>query len=110
MQFLRRVLGSHRASSAAPPLALYDSAAAPDSRRADTLLAALDIDAAINAHERWKDRLMDYLEGRTTVGLDPAQVRRADQSAGPLAAWRGRRVAGRPACLSATGGALPILS
>ena len=52
MQFLRRVLGSHRASSATPPLALYDSAAAPDSRRADTLLAALDIDAAINAHER----------------------------------------------------------
>ena len=46
MQFLRRVLGSHRASPAAPPLALYDSAAAPDSRRADTLLAALDIDAA----------------------------------------------------------------
>ena len=75
MQFLRRVLGGHRASPVAPPLALYDSAAAPDSRRADTLLAALDIDAAINAHERWKDRLMDYLEGRTSVGLDPAQVR-----------------------------------
>ena len=73
--------GGHRASPAAPPLALYDSAAAPDSRRADTLLAALDIDAAINAHERWKDRLMDYLEGRTSVRLDPAQVRRADQSA-----------------------------
>ena len=85
MQFLRRVLGSHQASPATPPLALYDSAAAPDSRRADTLLAALDIDAAINAHERWKDRLMDYLEGRTTVGLDPAQVRRADQSA--LGRW-----------------------
>ena len=85
MQFLRRVLGSHRASSAATPLALYDSASAPDSRRADTLLAALDIDAAINAHERWKDRLMDYLEGRTSVGLDPAQVRRADQSA--LGRW-----------------------
>ena len=49
MQFLRRVLGGHRASPATPPLALYDSAAAPDSRRADTLLAALDIDAAINA-------------------------------------------------------------
>ncbi len=85
MQFLRRVLGGHRASSATPPLALYDSAAAPDSRRADTLLAALDVDAAINAHERWKDRLMDYLEGRTSVGLDPAQVRRADQSA--LGRW-----------------------
>ena len=30
MQFLRRVLGGHRASPATPPLALYDSAAAYD--------------------------------------------------------------------------------
>ena len=85
MRFLRRVLGSHRASSAAPPLALYDSAAAPDSRRADTLLAALDIDAAINAHERWKARLMDYLEGRSQVGLDPEVIRRDNYSA--LGRW-----------------------
>ena len=101
MQFLRRVLGSHLASSATPPLALYDSAAAPDSRRADTLLAALDIDAAINAHERWKDRLMDYLEGRTTVGLDPAQVRRAD----PRARWAAGCMAWAASCWATS---LPI--
>ena len=71
MGFLRRVFGSHQQALAA----------VPDSRRPDTLLAALDIDAAINAHERWKARLMDYLEGRTTVGLDPAVVRREDHCA-----------------------------
>lgn len=56
-----------------------------DSQRADTVLAALDIDAAINAHERWKAHLMDYLEGRTTHGLDPAEVRRSDH--GALGRW-----------------------
>lgn len=77
MGILRRVFGNGQRASAAP-LALFDSSTAPDSRRAETLLAALDIDAAINAHERWKARLMDYLEGRTTAGLDPAVVRRDD--------------------------------
>ena len=86
MDFFRRVWGGGRAGDASqPPLTLFDSAAAPDSRRAETLLASLDIEAAINAHERWKARLMDYLEGRTTVGLDPAVVRRDDHCA--LGRW-----------------------
>jgi hypothetical protein len=83
MELLRRVLGVRRADpavAAAPAQVLFDSAAVPDSRRGDSLLATLDIDAAINAHERWKARLMDYLEGRTTVGLDPALIRRVDHS------------------------------
>lgn len=84
MQFLRRVLGG-RDRRATPALALFDSAAAKDSRNADTLLAVLDIDAAINTHERWKACLMDYLEGRTSDGLDPAVVRRDNQSA--LGRW-----------------------
>ena len=85
MEFLRRVLGTHREGPTTPPLTLFDSSTARDSRCAETLLAALDIDAAINAHERWKVRLMDYLEGRTTEGLDPALVRRSDHSA--LGRW-----------------------
>lgn len=86
MDFLRRVWGGGRAGDASqPPLTLFDSAAAPDSRRAETLLASLDIEAAINAHERWKARLMDYLEGRTSYGLDPAVVRRSNHSA--LGRW-----------------------
>lgn len=86
MDFFRRVWGVGRADKAPyAPLALLDSAAGPDSRRAETLLASLDIDAAINAHERWKARLMDYLEGRTSYGMDPALVRRSDHSA--LGRW-----------------------
>jgi hypothetical protein len=86
MEFLRRVLEGRRAGSGgAARLALFDSATAPDSSRPGTLLAALDIDAAINAHERWKSRLMDYLEGRTTYGVDPALVRRDTHSA--LGRW-----------------------
>lgn len=86
MEFLRRVLGGRSAGSVGTaPLALFDSASAPDSRRPDTVLAALDIDAAINAHERWKSRLMDYLEGRTSYGVDPALVRRDTHSA--LGRW-----------------------
>ena len=84
MGFLRRVFGNGQQAPAAP-LALFDSAAAPDSRRAETLLATLDIDAAINAHERWKTRLMDYLEGRTTEGLNPSVVRCDDHCA--LGRW-----------------------
>ena len=83
MVFFRWILEGLRASPAGvQPL---DSAAPPDSCRPDTLLAALDMHAAINAHERWKARLMDYLEGRTTVGLDPAVVRRDDHCA--LGRW-----------------------
>ena len=79
MDFLRRFLGAsaqNSVSSTAPadgPLAL----ASPP---VDSVPAELDVDAAINAHERWKARLMDYLEGRTTVGLDPALIRRVDHS------------------------------
>lgn len=86
MGIFRRVLGGGARRAAAPSLAVGDSTASGrDSLRADTLLAALDIDAAINAHERWKSHLMDYLEGRTTHGLDPAEVRRGDR--GTLGRW-----------------------
>ena len=60
-------------------------AAVRQSRQAETVLAVLDIDAAIQAHERWKARLMDYLEGRSHERIDPAVVRRVDRSA--LGRW-----------------------
>lgn len=85
MEFFRRVMGLHSGRVPTASLTLFDSSAAADSRRPETLLAALDIDAAINAHERWKRRLMDYLEGRTTYGVDPALVRRDTHSA--LGRW-----------------------
>ena len=87
MQILRRVFGGG-GRAAEPGLEPGDSRSASesaDSLRADTVLAALDIDAAINAHERWQEHLMDYLEGRTRHGLDPAEVRRSDR--GALGRW-----------------------
>jgi len=84
MDFIRRVLERRKAQSAVVT-ALQDSAPAQDSRRAETVLASLDIDAAINAHERWKARIMDYLEGRSTESMDPAVLREGDRSA--LGRW-----------------------
>ena len=84
MDFFRRFLGvsaSNAGVQAGPvggPIAL---ASPPE----DSVPAELDVDAAINAHERWKARLMDYLEGRLPVGLDPDVIRRDDYSA--LGRW-----------------------
>lgn len=84
MDLIRRVLGLRSARTVAPA-ASHGSAPAPDSRHAESVLAALDIDAAINAHERWKARIMDYLEGRSTEPMDPAVLRQDDRSA--LGRW-----------------------
>jgi hypothetical protein len=85
MEFLRRVMGYSRGVVPSLQLTAYDSAPPFDSRRQESALATLDIDAAINSHERWKARLMDYLEGRTSYGVDPALVRRDTHSA--LGRW-----------------------
>lgn len=78
MEFLRRVWGGGRARKAAPRLELGDSTR--DAWRADTVLAALDIDAAINAHERWKAQLLAHVEGGTADSLDASEVRRGDRT------------------------------
>lgn len=62
------------------------TASGRDCLRADNQRTALDTDAAISAHERWKAHLMDYLERRTTHGLDPTEVRRSD--GGTLRRWQ----------------------
>ena len=66
MDFIRRVLGLGGEKPKATAPVLFDNSIRQDSRAPQTVLASLDIDAAINAHERWKARLMDYLEGRST--------------------------------------------
>lgn len=85
MGFIRRVLGlgaqPAREQEQAQAQARSDSSTGQDSRRTQTVLAALDIDAAINAHERWKARLMDYLEGRSTEPMDPDVIRQDQRSA-----------------------------
>jgi hypothetical protein len=84
MDFFRRLFQSTRASDAQSMPPAEDSAS-QYARRAETMVATLDIDAAINAHERWKERFMAYLEGHTTEGLDPAIVRLDNHSA--LGRW-----------------------
>ena len=84
MDFFRRVLGvsaSNAGAQAGPAGEAIALASPPE----DSVPAELDVDAAINAHERWKARLMDYLEGRLPVGLDPDVIRRDDYSA--LGRW-----------------------
>ena len=86
MELIRRVLAWKRAPAGSEPSEAADAwEATRQSRHAETVLAALDIDAAIQAHERWKERLMDYLEGRSQERIDPAVVRRDDRSA--LGRW-----------------------
>ena len=84
MDFLRRFLGVS-ASNAGAQAGPVDGPIALASPPEDSVPAELDVDAAINAHERWKARLMDYLEGRLPVGLDPDVIRRDDYSA--LGRW-----------------------
>ena len=84
MDFLRRFLGVS-ASNAGAQAGPADGPIALASPPEDSVPAELDVDAAINAHERWKARLMDYLEGRLPVGLNPDVIRRDDYSA--LGRW-----------------------
>ena len=84
MDFFRRFLGvsaSNAGAQAGPAGEAIALASPPE----DSVPAELDVDAAINAHERWKARLMDYLEGRSQVGLDPEVIRRDNYSA--LGRW-----------------------
>ena len=84
MDFFRRFLGvsaSNAGAQAGPAGGAIALASPPE----DSVPAELDVDAAINAHERWKARLMDYLEGRSQVGLDPEVIRRDNYSA--LGRW-----------------------
>ena len=85
MEFIRRVLGLGGEKPKAPASVRFDNSIRQDSRAPQTVLASLDIDAAINAHERWKARLMDYLEGRSNEKMDPAVIRQDHRSA--LGSW-----------------------
>lgn len=45
-----------------------------DARSAAAVLAEIDIDTAIQAHENWKLRLQNYLDGRSTEDLRPELI------------------------------------
>jgi hypothetical protein len=45
-----------------------------DAQTADAILSELDIDTAIAAHENWKLRLQNYVDGKSTETLQPEVV------------------------------------
>jgi hypothetical protein len=45
-----------------------------DAKTAAAILAEIDIDTAISAHENWKLRLQNYLEGRSQEDLRPEVI------------------------------------
>lgn len=50
-----------------------------DAKTAETVLAELDIDMALAAHENWKVRLQSSLHGHSTEDLRPDYICRDDQ-------------------------------
>lgn len=81
MDLIRRVLRWGSAPRTARSSLVACTVLRQDLRTTQTMLAALDIDAAINAHERWKARLMDYLEGRSSEPMDAQVIRQGQRSA-----------------------------
>jgi hypothetical protein len=50
-----------------------------DAAAVQSVLAEIDIDTAISAHENWKIRLQNVLNGTSTEKLDPEHVCKDDQ-------------------------------
>lgn len=51
----------------------------------ESVVQGLDFVAAIEAHRKWKHRLTDYIEGKSTEELDPAVICQDDKCA--LGKW-----------------------
>ena len=72
MGFFSRLLGFGSAAADPMPGNGPDGSASPmglDAKSAAAVLAEIDIDTAIAAHENWKLRLQSYLNGNSTENL-----------------------------------------
>jgi hypothetical protein len=74
MGFFSRLFNWNDSTSALPPATQTASELALDAKAAAAVLAEIDVDKAIAAHENWKTRLQDQLSGTSTEQLDPAVV------------------------------------
>lgn len=83
MGFFSRIFGLDTATSDKPRHASKSSATDArdpaseiglDAKTAAAVLAEIDIDTAISAHENWKIRLQNYLNGQSTEDLKPELV------------------------------------
>ncbi len=79
MGFFSRFFRPDQAESDTQILAKGDSAYTLDAASAQAVLAEIDVDTAISAHENWKIRLQNVLDGTSTERLDPERVCMDDQ-------------------------------
>lgn len=81
MEFLSRLINFRRNTESSPaPHALADDLAL-DVSTTKALIADLDIDAAIVAHENWIKRFQAVIQGTSREHLTPRQVARSEDSA-----------------------------
>jgi Chemoreceptor zinc-binding domain len=73
MGFFSRLFNLEDKSAAAKQDA-RDSELTIDAKTAAAVLSEIDIDTAIAAHENWKLRLRNYLDGKSTEQLSPEVV------------------------------------
>lgn len=75
MGFFSRFFGMDKeGNSRSPDDSTGDNAMVLDAKSAAAVLAEIDIDTAIAAHENWKLRLQNYLNGKSSEVLQPELV------------------------------------
>jgi hypothetical protein len=77
MGFFSRLFGTEASPDAVtliPADPAEDEESRLDATAAAAVLAELDIDTAIAAHENWKQRLQNYLDGQSNEDLKPEVV------------------------------------
>ncbi|MDD2925872.1 CZB domain-containing protein [Rhodoferax sp.] len=80
MGFFDRLFGKKKddndnnLSGSAGPESQQASDMGLDGKSAAAILAEIDIDKAISAHENWKARLQNYLDGQSTEDLKPEVI------------------------------------
>lgn len=78
MGFFSRFFGSKKKTGEQSDTAFADTHPASeigmDAKTASTILSEIDIDTAIAAHENWKQRLLNYMNGQSGEMLQPEIV------------------------------------
>jgi hypothetical protein len=76
MGFFSRIFNfdEKKASMSSTPEPAASSEFGLDAKSAAAVLAEIDVDSAIAAHENWKLRLKNHLDGKSTEVFDPAIV------------------------------------
>ncbi|WP_238944575.1 CZB domain-containing protein [Allofranklinella schreckenbergeri] len=79
MGFFSRFFGAMGAGNKRSAQPEAEAETPPDARLAAQVLAEIDIDTAIAAHENWKLRLQNYLDGKSSEDLRPEVICQDDR-------------------------------